>query len=496
MPIKSERTQGRRSPVVASSAQVANKDDDRIVHPMDLIEDAARLALDAAGIKPESVQGIFTTPLSSLSDLDAADLLGTRIMADTGPRVVSGFSAAAPQSLLAEACVAVARGDIDVAVVAGGVGDASIRRANRQGLDPPTNPTSVWSQGSDRPPILPYTRWRGAHVAEIAAGAGLPVAYFALIQSVLHQNMAPTEQAMRLGTLLAPFTHVAARRPHLAWFPRARQPDEIWRASHDNRNVAEPYTKLMCSFPTVDMAAALVITPTRSSGPAVRPLAIATAQETGPPSTWQHMDTPMALGRAVEESLLLADLTTDDIDAFDLYSCFPAAILLARNALGLDPSDPRPLTASGGHPYFGGPGASYSIHGLSCLFEDMLAGRVGRGMAVSIGGIATKYSVGVYGLDDAPFRSAQPITSDAPAWPVSDVGHGRAVVEAMTVLHDPLTGPVNAPIVARLATGERIGARSASATIAAELSGTCIIGEEVELETTAEGVLYRPDSEG
>ena len=130
MPIKSERTQGRRSPVVACSAQVANKDDDRIVHPMDLIEDAARLALDAAGIKPESVQGIFTTPLSSLSDLDAADLLGTRIMADTGPRVVSGFSAAAPQSLLAEACVAVARGDIDVAVVAGGVGDASIRPAS------------------------------------------------------------------------------------------------------------------------------------------------------------------------------------------------------------------------------------------------------------------------------------------------------------------------------------------------------------------------------
>ena len=50
---------------------------------MDLIEEATRLALDSAGIKPESVQGIFTTPLSSLSDLDAADLLGTRIMADT-----------------------------------------------------------------------------------------------------------------------------------------------------------------------------------------------------------------------------------------------------------------------------------------------------------------------------------------------------------------------------------------------------------------------------
>lgn len=39
-----------RSPVIAGLAQVANKDDGRIVHPMDLLEEAARLALDDASV--------------------------------------------------------------------------------------------------------------------------------------------------------------------------------------------------------------------------------------------------------------------------------------------------------------------------------------------------------------------------------------------------------------------------------------------------------------
>ena len=39
-----------RVPVIAGIGQVANKDDERIVHPMELLEAAARMALDDAGI--------------------------------------------------------------------------------------------------------------------------------------------------------------------------------------------------------------------------------------------------------------------------------------------------------------------------------------------------------------------------------------------------------------------------------------------------------------
>ena len=52
----------------------------------------------------------------------------------------------------------------------------------------------------------------------------------------------------------------------------------------------------------------------------------------------------------------------DDIATFDLYSCFPFPVFVICDALGLDGDDPRGLTLTGGLPYFGGPGNSYSLH--------------------------------------------------------------------------------------------------------------------------------------
>lgn len=486
-----------RSPVIAGWAQVANKDEGRIVHPMDLLEEAARLALDDASVPAGKVAGVYTTPLSALAESDSAGMLADRLGAAAGPRLVSSYSGAAPQRLLAAACQAVAEGSIDVAVVVGGIADASVRRARRRGMEPPALPTSVWSQGSDRPPGLPERSWGDLYIPEVAAGAGLPSSYFALVQSVLDRGRTWADRAERLGRMLAPFTEVAARRPALAWFPTKRSPEEIPAVSPRNRMVAEPYTKLMCSFPTVDLAAALVVTPAQlARQPAIRPLALTRAPEAGPPSGWAALDRPSALRMAAEEAFRLSATTPDDAGAFDLYSCFPAAVLVAADALGLTPDDPRSLTSSGGLPYFGGPGASYSLHGLACLFEDMRAGGgpTGSGrttVAVGVGGMLTDFSVGVYGFDGGPFRRADLPGPEHPAVGVTPHADGVAVVEAMTVLHDRDRGPVEAPVIARLPSGLRTGARAADPSVAAYLSGHSLVGDEVELNTVGGKVVYR-----
>ena len=483
---------GGRLPVIAGTGQVANKDDDRIVHPMVLLEEAARMALEAAGIGPNKVGGVFTTPLSALAESDPAAMLAERLGAAAGPRVVSNYSGAAPQRLLALACRAVSEGATDVALVAGGIADASVRRARRKGEDPPALPTSVWSQGSDPPGGVPKRSWGGAFRPEIAAGAGLPSSYFALVQSVLDRGRGAVDRGMRLGTLLAPFTEVAASRPSIAWFPTVRGAEEIARPSEQNRMVAEPYTKLMCSFPTVDMAAALVVTTSASGGRlTVRPVAIVSAADSIPPSGWTAMDRPWALPMAVEEVFRLSATTPEDVGRFDLYSCFPAAVLLAASALGLDPGGSTSLTATGGLPYFGGPGASYSLHGLACLFQDMQAGAAQYGAAVGVGGMVTDFSIGVYGLGEAPFRSAELAVREHPEVPVARTGQGTAVVEAMTVLHERDRGPVEAPVIARLPSGSRIGARCADPVMAEDLSNRNIVGAEVELTTVHGKVHYR-----
>jgi acetyl-CoA C-acetyltransferase len=381
-----------RGPVIAGVGQVANKDPERILHPVDLLGAAARIALDDAGITADRVDGVLATPLSVYSREDASISLAARLDLRPGLRFVSGYSGAAPQQLIAQACQAITDGTAEVILVAGGIADASVRNAHRLGLEPPAPPTSRWSQGSKRPKRA-YTDVRGdfsTYVPEIAAGAGLPSAYFALVESALAQGQDPDAHRGALGELLAGFSRVAAQRPDVAWFPTARTPAEISEAGPDNRMVAEPYTKLMCSFPTVDLAGAIVVArePHRTSGngrPVIRPLAIVAGKELAPPSGRPEIHHSAVLSRAVDTVQTLTGIDVDTVARFDLYSCFPAAVQLASHALGLAPDDPRPRTATGGLPYFGGPGASYSIHGIVCLVEQLREDPVSVAGAVSLG---------------------------------------------------------------------------------------------------------------
>jgi len=64
-------------------------------------------------------------------------------------------------------------------------------------------------------------------------------------------------------------------------------------------------------------------------------------------------------------ALTQAGVTIKDIDFFDLYSCFPIAVQVTRDMLGIAENDTRPLTVTGGLPYFGGPGNNYVMHAMA-----------------------------------------------------------------------------------------------------------------------------------
>ena len=486
----------RNGPAIAGVAQIANHDDDVVVHPLDLIERAVRAALDDAGIDLDRVGGVLAAPMSTWESAPTSELLAARLGLRSGLRGDSLYSGAGAQRLLADAARTIDGGEVDVVVIAGGIADGSVRRARRLGIDPPALPTATWSQGSSGGEVAATMAIDPAdlppYLAEVAAGAGLPAAYFALVESAMHPGVDVATQGRRLGALLAPFTTVAATRPDLAWFPVERTPEEIATASASNRMVAEPYTKLMCSFPTVDLAAAIVVTSASSAGGrSVRPLSIAAAKEPGPPSVRQSIGASVALDRAVEQALELARLDAGAIDRFDLYSCFPAAVQLAVRAFGIGAEDPRPRTVTGGLPYFGGPGASYTIHAIVSMVEELRADAGSIGAVVGVGGMVDDFSVGIYSTGDAPFRSAD-LGVVAPGAELRPDGSGRAVVDAMTVLHDRDLGPTNAPIIARFEDGSRLGARAADADLPATLAGTSLVGREVIIDTVDGRSRYTP----
>ena len=55
-----------------------------------------------------------------------------------------------------------------------------------------------------------------------------------------------------------------------------------------------------------------------------------------------------AIRLAAEHSFSMSDISIDEIEYFDIYSCFPSAVRVAADELGLDVNDPRGLTLTGG----------------------------------------------------------------------------------------------------------------------------------------------------
>jgi acetyl-CoA C-acetyltransferase len=494
-----------RIPVIVGVGQLANKDEDRIVHPIVLLEEAvARATTDSGAGRRilEHVGLIMATPLSVFTNENAAELIAARLGITGATTVESTYSGAAPQRLLATACRAIADGETEAALLVGGVADASVRRARLLGEEPPSPPTAMWSQGSNVsvPDELGLDRVRpgfpsGGAVPEIDAGGRAPVHFFALIESAFAHSAGrdPAAQRQHLGQLLAPFTEAASRRPDVSWFPQPRTGADIAEIRPDNRLIAEPYTKLMCSFPTVDLAASVLVCSAdladRLGVPAhqrVHPWAVTSVKDERMPSRWERIDRSAGMTAAVNHALSAACLDADQLGAFDLYSCFPAAVQLALAAFGIPADDSRPFSLTGGLPYLGGPGASYSLHGIVAMAEHCRTEPDLVGAVVGIGGMANDSSVGLYSsaAPETPFPVTDPLPpAESGATSIATVASatGRARVEAMTVVHASSTGPEAAPVIAALPSGERVGATASSPELVAELSGRSLVGHEVLL---------------
>ena len=108
----------------------------------------------------------------------------------------------------------------------------------------------------------------------------------------------------------------------------------------------------------------------------------------------------------------MAGIGVDDVATFDLYSCFPFPVFVICEALGIDGDDPRGLTLTGGLPYFGGPGNSYSLHAIAETVAEMRDKPGQFGFVGANGGVMSKYSVGIYstpagGLARRPQQGAE-----------------------------------------------------------------------------------------
>jgi acetyl-CoA C-acetyltransferase len=277
------------------------------------------------------------------------------------------------------------------------------------------------------------------------------------------------------------FTRVAASNPH-AWFPTLRSAEELTQPTPDNRMIGLPYTKYLNAVMETDQAVALWIT------------SVATARAFGVPEerwvycwggdaaverAWYPSERPdfadcPALTAAVRGALARAGTELEAVDWIDFYSCFPVAVEMACEMLGLDEADPRGFTVTGGLPYAGGPGNDYTLHALAAMVERLRAAPGAVGLATGNGWYLTKHSALVCSSAPPEKQGEAPPVDPGPAAiaPLLEAD-GPAVLETYTVLYDREGAPQRGIAIGRLESGARFlantpGERAALEAFAAQ----------------------------
>jgi acetyl-CoA C-acetyltransferase len=258
----------------------------------------------------------------------------------------------------------------------------------------------------------------------------------------------------------ARFSVVAAGNPY-AWSPRTRTAIELRTVSPTNRMVSFPYPKFFNANDRVDQGAAMIlcsVEAARSAGVPdhqwVFPLSGADAHDHWFLTHRHDLRSSPAIRLAGGRALRLAGVGIDDIAYIDLYSCFPCAVQIAANELGLPIDDAtRPLTVTGGLGFAGGPGNNYVSHSIATMAGALRRDPGSVGLVTGLGWYVTKHSVGVWSTTPPPngfaFDSPQEDVDALPQrTPASDF-EGDATVETYTVIHGRDGGPERA-IVALL----------------------------------------------
>lgn len=453
-----------RTPVLVGVGQRTQRDVEphEALDPIGLMLEATRSAAEDARLTADALAGLDRVIVPAVLGGrygNPAALLAERLGAPGAHAETLGTGGNGPQKAINDSARAIARGEAGFVLLAGAEALDTRQRAHAAGI------SLDWSGGGAA--IAPPPEPAPSSALELGHRLLAPPLVYPLYENALRAHHGRSLEAHRaaVGELLSGFSEVAAANPH-AWFRTRRSADEITRPGPSNRMVSFPYTKYMNAMLRVDQSAAVLLTSAgraRSLGvPAdrfVHWLGGGDAIE----APWTVTERPdfhssNGMERAFADAFREARLAPEDVHGFDLYSCFPAAVELACDTLGIALDDPRPLTATGGLPYAGGPGNDYVTHGIASLVPHLRAEPGSVGMVTGLGWYFTKHSAGLYSTlprmelppGPEPPPAALPKAVEIAAQPA-----GPGTIETYTVLHDRAGDPELGIVVGRLADGRR-----------------------------------------
>lgn len=401
--------------------------------PMGLMVQASRRAAEmmASMTALAHLDGIMIVRTLSRHYTSPARQLAQKLGATPKFTHVSGIGGNSPQTLVNIAAGMIARNELDSVLIVGA--EAYIQREKKI-----KKVESALFRGISKE----YTGndLIGSTPLENQHGIEHPMQGFPLFETALWNASGLDLQTylMQVGKTWAKFSKTAANHP-FAWTKTIKNPEEIITPGPTNRPIAFPYTKYMNPFVTVDQGAAVILM----------------SEETAKKYSQKNRQTVYFLGggfaqdrqrfmieksdftsslplkAAVEKALTRSCIPLENLDCFDLYSCFPCAVAIAKKMIGIKDDDPRPLTLTGGLGFFGGPGNNYSLHGVATLVENISIGKKSNGLVTALGWFMHKHAAGVYG--------SNPLTGEFKDYDVMDQKNCFAGKEPV-IIKDQVTG--------------------------------------------------------
>ena len=240
---------------------------------------------------------------------------------------------------------------------------------------------------------------------ELEELGAMAVGYYATMETALRKNDNENieEHQNNIASMYEEFSKVASNNED-AWLDHPYSKKEILETSKKNKMLAYPYNKLHCTSWNVNQSAALIICSEELANKLEidnkkRVYPISSSENNHMIAIQQRPKLYESLGMIYAAKSINRMMEQLDIrlDAYDLYSCFPAAVKMFSKSLELGSEIPKTITGS--MPYAGGPLNSFVIHSTVKMIQKIRALEARHGLVTGVSGMMTKQSFCVWGKE-------------------------------------------------------------------------------------------------
>jgi acetyl-CoA C-acetyltransferase len=393
----------KKTPVLVGQAQLAHREKTALqLDPLSMMAEVARMAVKDAGLQniPRVDTLYVVNCISKVLNEPARDL-SKIIGIDPSETGYTAIGATAPQWFVNLAAKKIYSGESEWVLICGAEAFYTSQQL------PPMGMSLARYFTDDEASLL------ASHVGDVRRpltdiemryGLVLPVHIYSLFENALRarKGQSMKEHTDEIASFCAGMSAVASQN-RFAWSKKTYTAHDIAAVDGQNRMIAYPYTKRMCANMQVNQAACVLMT------------SMACAEDAGVPkdkmiffrgggeaedsyfvSERPDLWASPSVAEAVEQALSQVPLTLDEVQYLDLYSCFPVASRITADMLGVSPDNSRPLTVTGGMPYFGGPGNNYAMHAICHMMEILRENPDSFGLVQALSWFISKHCAGLY----------------------------------------------------------------------------------------------------